>query len=144
MNIDIASVGVLATIMPIGLLVIGFEIRSVPSLVATGRGGTVLLWWLGTVLVLALFGGFFAEYRMILALLGGYSLGGLDVVLLRWSFALVGSASFLLLLASLGTKLGLDEKLGRRSNARTLKSPRRLARRMKYVEQHHPNWRDSD
>lgn len=36
--------GVVAQIIPLGLLIIGFEIRIVPKVIATGRAGSVLIW----------------------------------------------------------------------------------------------------
>ncbi len=144
MDIALSEVGVLSTIMPIGLLILGFEVRSMPSMVATGRSGTFSLWLLGRFLLLALVTGFFAEYRMVLALLASTDVVGFDVVIVRTGFFLVGMTSFWLLAGSLAHKLGLLERLGRRSARRTMSSPRRLARQIEYVEKHHPNWRDAE
>lgn len=143
MTITAEAAGVLATILPIGLLLIGFEVRSVPSLLATTRAGTVTLWVLGALLVLALALGFFAEYLLVLSVMADAALPPTASSVVAWGFALVGQASFLLLLATLSEKLGISRRIGRRVNDRVYSSERRRARRVQYVDEHHPGWRDA-
>lgn len=144
MIIELDQIGVLATIMPVALLLVGFEVRSFPGLVATGRSGTISLWVLGAFVVAALAAGFLAEYRMVLALLDGVAVAGVDVHLVRIGFALVGMVSFWLLAGTLLFKLGVLQRLGTRARSRVEGSPRRLYRQVEYVEKHHPNWRESE
>jgi|GEM_PF-4006621 hypothetical protein len=144
MSIAVDEVGVLATIMPVALLLVGFEVRAFPSLVATDKIGTVMLWCLGGLMTLALAMGFLAEWRMVQALLDGVGLTGGDVVLVRVGFWLIGMVSFWLLAGTLLFKLGVLQRLGGRAWQRTKTSPRRLSRQIDYVDKHHPNWRNPE
>lgn len=139
MTISLTEVGVLATIMPIGLLIIGFEVRSIPPFVATGRSGTFLLWYTGAALMLSMGLGFWAETVLVSALIGGRDVSGFDVTIVQLGFWLVGMLSFLLLIGSLSFALGIPDRLARRALARTAKSPRRMAQQIAYVEKHHPS-----
>lgn len=143
MTISVESAGVLATILPIGLLIIGFEVRSVPSLLATSRTGTVFLWIGGALLVAALWLGFEAEKRLVMAVMTDTAIPAASSGWVVWGFSLVGDAAFLLLSLVLATKLGILQRIGRRANERVYGSERRRARLVRYVDKHHPGWRDA-
>lgn len=137
--------GVIATIIPIGLLIIGFEIQRVPQFVATDWMGTAVLWITGLALLSALVLGFLAEATLIRAVAAGTCVTGFAAEVVWTALTFLGTGSFLLLLGSLADRLGILERVGRRANARTRRSPRRLARAVAYVEKHHPTSRsDSD
>ena len=138
MTISNEAAVTLAQIIPVGLLIVGIEIRIVPRLVATGRAGTVMLWILGAGLVSALSLGFLAEYLLVRAIIEGTSLSTFSTVVANVGLGLLGWASFLLLFASLGEVLGLTDRIGRRARDKTASSPRRLSRQMRYIEDHHP------
>lgn len=131
--------GIIATIIPIGLLILGFEIQRSPELVATGKVGTVTLWTMGAVLVLGLVLGFVAEWMLVKAVAVSDGVTGFGAILVWTSLWFVGVGSFLLLLGSLAQRLGLIERVGRPARRRVVASPRRLARSIAYVEKHHPS-----
>lgn len=135
--------GVIATIIPIGLLILGFEIQRAPALVATGWGGTVGLWIIGSILVLGLLLGFWAEWQLVRAVAANECVTGFAAGTIWTALWFVGAGSLVLLMGSLSHRLGIIERLGRRARTRVTNSPRRLARSIAYVEKHHPNWRDS-
>jgi hypothetical protein len=136
--------GVIATIIPIGLLILGFEIQRAPELVATDRIGTFGLWLIGAVLLLGLVLGFVAEWALVQAVAAGECVTGIGAVLVWSSLWFVGAGSFLLLLGSLSERLGIMERMGRKARARITASERRLARSIAYVEKHHPSARRSE
>lgn len=138
MGISVDAAGVLATIIPIGLLILGVEIRGVEPVVATARVATVALWLLGAVLLGGLVIGFVAEYILVGTLLSGEPVTPLGGLVVYVGLSLIGTGSFWLLLYSLASTLGIVERLGRRAAAGTMASPRRVARQVAYVRKHHP------
>lgn len=137
--ISVETAGVIAAIIPVGLLILGVEIRGVESVVATSRAGTVTLWLLGAIFVLGLLLGFYSEYLLIRALLQDAPLGVFDTVVVHLGLYFLGFGSFLLLSYSMTMKLGIIERMGRRSHKQTLASPRRMWKKVDYVDKHHPN-----
>ncbi|MEI3867790.1 hypothetical protein V6S02_11950 [Microbacterium sp. CCNWLW134] len=136
--ITATGAGVVATIIPIGLAIIGFEIRNVPKPYATHWMGAATIWVTGVILFAALLVGFFAEWLLILSATSGEDLGGFSAVVVWIALWLIGWGSFLLLLGSLMDHAGLLERIGRGARERTDRSPRRAARRDAYLQTHYP------
>lgn len=136
--------GIIATIIPIGLLVLGFEIQRVPTMVATDRVGTFALWCLGVIFLLGLGLGFVAEWILIRAVASWIPVGEIESVVVWAGLWFLGSGSFILLLTSMSERLGLIDMIGRKARARTTSSPRRWARQITYIEKHHPSVRRND
>lgn len=129
----------IATVYPLGLLVIGFEIRQVPRVVATHPSGTILLWALGIVLVTGLVTGIISVDRCVRSVATGVPLNEPEVVLIAVAGNSLYSGVFLLLMASLLDRLGVLKALGRRAIQRTAASERRTARTLHYIKTHHPD-----
>lgn len=134
--------GVIATIIPIALLIIGFEIQRVPQFVATHWFGTATLWSTGIALFTALLLGFFAEASLIRAVAAGDSITGFAADFVWVALYFLAAGSLLLLVGSLADRLGVLERLGRRAQSRASRSPRRAARAAAYIEEHHPSPRE--
>ncbi|KAA9133721.1 hypothetical protein [Microbacterium caowuchunii] len=139
--ISIDGAALIATIIPIALLVVGLEIQRVPTMYATGRGGTVGLWIVGAILVLGLVLGFLAEYLCIAAVATGAPLNVVDSRIVWAGLYFLGLGAGFLLAASLLDRLGLLERLGTKAHRRRAASPRRTARMLEYVDTHHPSSR---
>lgn len=131
--------GVIATVIPIGLIIIGFEIQRVPQFVATAMSATITLWVTGALLILGLILGFWSESLLLQAVAVQAPVPEVFVPVIWLALWLLAMGSFLLLLASLADRLGLLARLGRRAREATERSPRRLARQVRYVEKHHPS-----
>lgn len=129
--------GIIATIIPIGLLIIGFEIRNVEPIYAASRSGTVMLWLLGALLLVSLWTGFSAEARLITAVAADEDIEGPSATLVWVALNLVGGMAFLVLAYSLTEKLGILDMVSRRAQRRLARSPRRLARTLDYIRAHH-------
>lgn len=132
----------LATLIPIGLLLIGFEIRSVPTIVSTGTVGLVMLWISGAALVVALYAGFAAERILVIAVVTDTEVSVADTGWVVWGLYLLWYCVFVLLFLTLTERLGILRLIGKRANNRVYASERRLARRMQHIEKHHPGWRE--
>lgn len=133
--------GVIATIIPIALLIIGFEIQRVPQFVAADRIGTAVLWATGLALFGALVLGFLAEATLIRAVAAGKGITGFAAEFIWTALYLLAAGSFLLLMGSLADRLGVLDRVARRAQARSERSPRRAARKVAYIEEHHPSAR---
>lgn len=129
--------GVIATIIPIGLLIVGFEIQRVPKMVATGRSGTLGLWLLGAVFMLAVLMGFFAEWLLLESVAAWSEVEGPRATMVWVALWFIGLASLILLLASLADALGILDRLANRAMRRAARSPRRHFRQLSHAEEHH-------
>lgn len=129
--------GIIATIIPIALLIIGLEIRNVEPIYAASRSGTVFLWLLGVLLLASLWTGFSAEARLITAIAADEDIEESSAIFIWVALNLVGGMAFLVLAYSLTEKLGILDMVSRRAQSRLERSPRRLARTLDYIRAHH-------
>lgn len=135
--ISAEGAGVIATVIPIGLLIVGLEIQRVPGMLATGKAGSFLLWLFGALMITSLGSGFLAEVSLIVAVAAWEPLVGAHAVIVWTALALLGISAWILLLTSLADRLGLLEALGRRARERVNASPRRKSRQDEYIRTHH-------
>lgn len=140
--ISMDGAALIATVIPVALLVVGFEIQRAPTLYGATRGGTVGLWVIGVILVLGLTLGFVAERHCLVAVATHTPLNVVESVVTWLALYLLGIGAFLLLMASLLDRLGVLDKLGERHSRRVTASPRRWERQRTYIRDHHPSARD--
>lgn len=132
----------IAQVIPVALLVVGFEIQRAPTLYATGRMGTVGLWVIGGILVISLGLGFIAEKLCLEAVASSKPLNELESAIVWVALNALGYGAFLLLLGSLLTRLGVLERIAERAGRKRRASPRRQSRMLTYIEDHHPSSRN--
>lgn len=140
--ISLDGAALIATVIPVAMLVVGFEIQRAPVIYATGRAGMAMLWVLGFVLAGGLFLGFWAEWYCITAVAASEPPSAVNSVIVWCALYLLGVGAMLLMLGSLLSKLGVLDKMSGRSEK--WKSPRRAARMLKYIDEHHPSSRERD
>lgn len=126
------AAGLLATLYPVGLLIIGIEVRQTPRLVATALSGRILLLVGGAWLLAAILAGMSAVARCVNAVASGVELTGGDAIMVAvagWLIYIAVAALFV---------LNLFDHLGFMDWAYARHSPRRRAAMADYLEKHPP------
>jgi hypothetical protein len=126
------AAALLATLYPVGLLIIGIEVRQTPRLIATAVSGRILLFALGASLLLAVVLGMSAVARCVEAVASSVDLSGGDAALVAVAGWLIYAAVGVLFVLNLLDHLGFMDW----SYARL--SPKRRAAMAEYLDKHPP------
>lgn len=111
--------GVLATIIPIGLLIVGFEVRSASVSNDSDALSVVSRWYLTILFGLGLLLGFAAEGILVVAVASSSSVEGLQAATVWAGLIVLGSGSFALMGSSIVSSVGLIDWLVSRSRKDT-------------------------
>lgn len=142
MTLTVEGVSLIATVIPIALLVIGFEINRTPEILAVAREGSRALLVLGILHMAALLLGLLAESVCVISVATGAPLKAWEVVVVAIACQLLLMSAGVLLFLSLANRIGYLDWIARKATTRRQASPRRKARADSYLDEHHPNWRE--
>lgn len=142
--IGLDGAGLIATIIPIALLVISFEIHRAPTIYGATVGGTVALWFLGAVFVAGVGLGLWVELLLIRSVATQSPLTAVESSVVWIALYLLGYGAGMLMMGSLLERLGVLDRVSTWAGRRTMSSPRRLHRKVDYIRRHHPSARDPE
>jgi hypothetical protein len=136
--INVETAALIAQVYPVGLVIVGLEIRNAPTLYAAKKPGWWILVILSVILIVGLAGGCWSVLTAVQAVSNNEPITGWAAFVVDRSGHALWMGSTILLLGILADRLGLLERMSAKAAARTAGSPRQTRRMVEFVEAHHP------
>lgn len=137
--ISVAGAGLLAQVLPVGVLAVVLELRLVEDMYAVTRGVAVWVWTYGVVGAAILVGSCYSVAACVRAVIANEPLSGGEAVLVSvCSYGLLQVVT-LFLLWVMASRFGILDRLASRAMKRVAADPRRLLATLDSIERRYPN-----
>ncbi|KQQ94604.1 hypothetical protein ASF62_11080 [Leifsonia sp. Leaf325] len=137
--ISLEGAGLLAQVIPVGLLIIVIERRLVTRLLPTGRFASMTMWAGRVAMILAVLLGAFAVERCIVAVSSGEIPRGIDAAIIGLGAYLVWITTGILFFLFFLDTPWAEGLLAAQSQKRALRNPEETAKRLAYIKKTNPD-----